>query len=242
MTRRLAEDPVPGVRAELAENAAIDDPVMRTLAGDHDDSWRRGLAQNPNVPLDVLIGLSRTTRIGATLLPRIASASPAEVDELAASPVPAARMLLALRRDLPTGIRDALAADPDAKMVKAIAPHSGLSDVQLRDMTRRHGTRIAAGVAANPDATPGLLESLARHDPPVRRALRTIARHPHAPASALLVCLSDDKAREAAAAHPALPGHVVVALLAGPDPQVAEAAATNPSLPSAVMGGLVPRP
>ncbi|MBW5249602.1 hypothetical protein JGS39_11405 [Streptomyces sp. P01-B04] len=242
VSRRLAEDPVPGVRADLAGNPAIDDSVMRTLAGDPDDSVRRSLAHNPNVSLDVLIALSRTTRIGSTLLARIASASPAEVDELAASPVPAARMLLALRRDLPAGIRDALAADPDAKVVKAIAPHSGLSDAQLRDMTRRHGSRIAAGVAANPDATPALLDSLARHDPPVRRALCAIARHPHAPAAALLVCLSDDKAREVAAAHPALQEHVLVALLAGPDPQAAQAAATNPSLPSAVMWDLVPLP
>lgn len=241
VSRRLAEDPVPGVRADLAENAAIDGSVMHTLAGDPDDSVRRSLAHNPNVPLDVLIGLSRTTRIGSTLLPRIASASLAEIDELAASAVPAARMLLALRRDLPAGIRDALAADPDAKVVKAIAPHPGLSDVRLRDMTSRHGTRIAAGVAANPDATPALLDSLARQDPPVRRALRAIARHPHAPAAALLVCLSDDRAREAAAEHPALPTHVVAGLLAGPDPQLAEAAAANPSLPCAVMAELVPR-
>lgn len=241
VSRRLAEDPVPGIRADLAGNAAIDD-VMRTLAADPDDGVRRSLAHNPDVPLDVLIGLSRTTRIGSTLLPRIASASPAEVGELAASRVPAARMLLALRRDLPAGIRDALAADPDAKVVKAIAPHPGLSDAQLRDMTSRHGSRIAAGVAANPAATPALLDSLARQDPPVRGALRAIARHPRAPAAALLVCLSDDKAREAAAEHPALPAHVVACLLAGPDPQLAEAAAANPSLPRAVMADLLPRP
>lgn len=101
-------------------------------------------------------------------------------------------VLCGLARGLPAEIRDALAADPDAKVVKAIAPHPGLSDARLRDIARRHGTRIAAGVAA--------------------------------------------------AAHPALPEHVVVALLAGPDPQVAEAAATNPSLPSAVMWDPVPRP
>lgn len=242
LSRRLAGDPVPGVRADLAENASIDDSVMRTLAVDLDGSVRRSLAHNPNVPLDVLIGLSRTTRIGPTLLPRIASASPAEVEELAASPVPAARMLLALRRDLPAGIRDALAADADAKVVKAIAPHPGLSDVQLRAMIGRHGARIAAGVAANPDATPALLDDLARHEPPVRKALRAIAGHPRAPAAALRVCLSDDRAREAAAAHPALPAHIVADLLAGPDPQLAEAAAANPSLPPSLMAELVPRP
>ncbi|MFI6950428.1 hypothetical protein [Streptomyces sp. NPDC050422] len=242
VSRLLAGDPVPGVRADLAENAAIDDAVMRTLAGDLDDIVRRSLAHHPNVPLDVLIGLSRGTRIGPTLLPRVASASRAEVEELAASPVPAARMLLALRRDLPAGIRDALAADPDAKVVKAIAPHPGLSDVQLRAMTARHGARIAAGVAANPDAEPALLDSLALQEPPVRKALRAIARHPRAAATALLACLSDDRACEAAAGHPALPARVMVDLLSGSDRQLAEAAAANPSLPPAVMSELVPRP
>lgn len=240
VSRQLAEDPVPGIRADLAENASADETVIRTLAGDRDHDVRRGLAHNPHVPLDVLIDLSRTTRVGPTLLPRIASASLAEVEELAGSPVPAARMLLALRRDLPPGIRDALAADPDAKVVKAIAPHPGLHDVQLRAMIERHGAQVAARVATNPDATPALLARLARAETPVKKALRAIARHPRAPAAALLACLSDEKAREAAAGHPALPPHVVIDLLTGLDRQVAEAAAANPSLPPAVMGDLVP--
>ncbi|WP_326733419.1 hypothetical protein [Streptomyces sp. NBC_01022] len=238
--RRLAEDPIPGVRADLAGNPAIDDAVIRALAVDRGHDVQRRLAHNPNVPLDVLIHLAGATRIGATLLPRIASASPAEAEDLAGSPVPAARMLLARRRDLPAGIRDALAADPDAKVVRTIAPHPGLSEVQLRTMTDRHGAQVAAGVATNPDASPALLETLARHGTPVKNALRAIARHRHATASALIACFSDHKARQAAAAHPRLPPQVVVELLADPDGEVAEAAAANPSLPPAVMSDLVP--
>ncbi|MGP3987231.1 hypothetical protein [Streptomyces sp. 3N207] len=237
---RLAEDPTGGVRADLAGNPAIGEALMRRLAADRDPEVRRALALNPRVPLDVLARLADGTKIGATLLPRIAAASPAEVAELAASPSPAMRMLLAVRRDLPPHIRDALAADGDAKVVKSVAGHPGLSEARLRAMVDRHGDPVVAKVAANPDASPELLESLAQRRPPVRKALREIARHRRATPSALLVCLADDKARRIAAGHPALPPPVVVDLLADDDCQVAEAAAANPSLPPDVMAHLVP--
>lgn len=125
VSARLAVDSNPGVRADLAENPAIDDVLIRVLATDRDHEVRRRLAHNPLVPLDVLTYLAGATRIGATLLPRIASASPDEVEKLAESPNPAARMLVAQRRDLSPAVRDALAADSDAKVAKSIAPHPG---------------------------------------------------------------------------------------------------------------------
>ncbi|MCQ4205951.1 hypothetical protein [Streptomyces longispororuber] len=239
---RLAADPTPGVRADLAENPAVDDTLIRALAGDRDSEVRRALAHHPHVPLDVLVDLTRTTRTGPTLLPRIATASPTEVEELARSPHPALRMLLAQRRDLPPGIRDALAADPDAKVVTSVAAHPGLSEAQLRAMVGRHGVRVVARVAANPDASPALLEDLARHDPPVRKALRAVARHPNATGSALRDCLPDEQARPLAAGHPALPPHLIEELLTDADWQVVEAAAANPSLPRAVTAGLLSLP
>ncbi|UUU20768.1 hypothetical protein [Streptomyces sp. DSM 40750] len=239
---RLSEDPAPGLRADLAENPAIDDSLIRALAGDADPDVRRGLAHNPRVPLDVLTDLAATTRIGTTLLPRIASATAAEVEELVRSPQAAVRMLLAQRRDLPAGIRDALAVDPDAKVVKSVAAHPGLSAAQLHAMVDRHGVRVIAGAAANPDATPAFLEHVIRQRPPVRKALREVARHPHASAPALLACLADDRARPFAAGHPALPPQVVVDLLTDTDEQVAEAAAANPSLPLTAMRELLARP
>jgi hypothetical protein len=192
------------------------------------------------VPLDVLTHLAGATKIGSVLLQRIAAASPAEVEELAQSPSPAARMLLAQRRDLPAEIRDALAADPDAKVVKSIALHPGLPEAQLRAMVDRHGVQVVAKVAANPDATPALLEDLARHEPSVQKAFREVARHRSATAPALLACLADKQARPIAAGHPALPPSVIVELLTDTDWQVVEAAASNPSLPLAVMSDLVP--
>ncbi|MEU7579920.1 hypothetical protein AB0B50_20225 [Streptomyces sp. NPDC041068] len=239
---RLATDPVPGVRADLAENPAIDEALIRTLARDRDADVRRRLAHHPHVPLDVLTDLARTAKIGNTLLPRIAASSPAEVEELAASSDPAARMLVAQRRDLPPGIRDQLADDPDAKVVKALAPHPGLGEAQLRAMTGRHGTRVVAEVATNPDAPSALLDDLVRHQPAVRRVLLEVARHPAASASALLACLANERARPVAAGHPALPPTAVVELLSDADPQVVEAAAANPSLPPAVISALASRP
>ncbi|GGV87875.1 hypothetical protein GCM10015535_38000 [Streptomyces gelaticus] len=239
---RLAGDPVPGVRADLAGNPAIDDALIRRLATDRGHDVQRALAHNPRVPLDVLSRLAGAVKIGPTLLPRIAAASPAEVEELSRSSNPALRMLLAERRDLPAGIRDVLAADPDAKVVKAIAPHPGLSETRLRSMVERHGVRVVAKVAANPDAPPALLEDLAAHVPPVHKVFREIARHGNATGPALLVCLADSRARPIAAGHPALPPPVIVELLADDGWQVVEAAAANPSLPPAVMAELVRGP
>ncbi|MFD9541497.1 hypothetical protein [Streptomyces sp. NPDC060022] len=237
---RIAVDPAPGVRADLAANPSIDDDMIRALADDNDHNVRRQLAHNPHVPLDVLTRLAAVTQVGSTLLPRIASASPSEVRELAQSPNPAARMLVAQRRDLPAEIRDVLATDSDAKVVKSVAPHPGLPESQLRAMVDRHGVRVIAKVAANPDATPALLEYLTRHEPPVQKAFREIARHPNATAPALLACLADHQARPIAAGHPALPPLVVAELLTDTNGQVAEAAAANPSLPLAVMADLLP--
>ncbi|MBV6700405.1 hypothetical protein KV557_25430 [Kitasatospora aureofaciens] len=237
---RLAEDPIPGVRAQLADNPAIDEALIRTLATDRGHDVQRRLAHHPRLPLDVLVRLTDATRLGSPLLPRIAAASPAEVEELAASPHPTVRMLLARRRDLPAEIRDALARDPDAKVVKSIAPHPGLAEAQLQAMVERHGSRVLAKVATNPDASAALLEQLARHQPPVQKAFREIARHRHTTAPALLTCLTYRQARPIAAGHPALPPPVIIELLTDDNWQVVEAAAANPSLPPASMQRLVP--
>jgi hypothetical protein len=236
---RLAADPSPAVRAELAQNPTLAEPLMRELADDHDPEVRRSLALNPRVPLPLLTALASTAKIGSTLLPRIAAASAAEVRELAGSPHPVVRMLLAERRDLPADIRDALAADADAKVVKSIARHPGLSEAQLRAMIDRHGVQVLAKVAACPDASPALLEDVTRHRPPVPKAFREVASRREATPAALLACLPDRRARRSAAAHPALPPAAIVDLLGDDDWRVVEAAAANPSLPQAVMSDVV---
>ncbi|WP_329389018.1 hypothetical protein OG625_35045 [Streptomyces sp. NBC_01351] len=239
---RLARDPMPGVREAVAGNPAIGEELVRTLAADAPHAELRLLARHPRLPLDVLVRLAGATRIGTVLLPRIASATVEELEELAAAADPSVRKLVAERHDLPAGVRDALADDPDAAVVKAVAPHPGLSEGQLRGMVARHGVRVLARVAANPDASGALLAELARHEPPVRRAMREIAAHPNATSEALLPCLAaEERARRGAAAHPALAVPVLTGLLDDADPDAAQAAAGNPALPPSVMEDLVRR-
>ncbi|MFD9723754.1 hypothetical protein [Streptomyces sp. NPDC059072] len=238
---RLAEDPVPAVREAVAGNPAVGEELVRALASNASQEVRRAVAHHPDLPLDVLADLARSTRIGPVLLPRIAAATPRELTELAGSRHGAVRMLVAQRRDLPPELRDALATDPDAAVVASVAPHPGLSEERLRAMVAAHDGRVAAGVAANPDVPGALLAELARREPPVRKALKAIAVHPHATAEALLPCLADSKAARFAAGHPALTPSVLVGLLADADWQVVEAAAANPSLPPSVMEDLVRR-
>ncbi|MFD4372870.1 hypothetical protein [Streptomyces sp. NPDC058486] len=238
---RLAGDPDSRIRAALAENPALDAALARRLAGDPAAKVRRALAHNPRVPLDVLVSLARTDRIAGALLPRVATASAAETEALVSSADPAARALVAQRRDLPPEARDRLARDADAKVVAAVAPHPGLSEDMLRAMLGRHGVQVLAGVAANPDATPAVLEEVVRHEPGARKALYEVARHHAATPAALLVCLEDSRARPLAAAHPALPPAVIVGLVVdeGEAGDVREAAAAHPSLPVAVMADLL---
>jgi hypothetical protein len=230
---RLADDPIPGVRGDLADNPSLPEHLIRRLIEDTSPDVRRRVTHNPNVPLDLLNRAS-----GAVLLPRIAAATPDEVRELAASPEPQLRALVAQRRDLPPEIRDRLARDPDAKVVKAVAPHPGLPEDLLREMVARHGVRVIAKVATNPDASPALLFDLTGHVPRVQKVFREIARRPDAPAAALELCLADAQARPIAAAHPALPVDRIVELLGDEDDRVAAAAATNPSLPLSEMDRL----
>jgi hypothetical protein len=204
------------VRAALAENPAIGETVMRTLADDgRAPTVHRRLAHNPAVPLDVLARILPTADVGVTLLPRIAAATSDEVAQLAASADPVLRMLVATRRDLPSDIVDKLAQDPDAKVLSAVAAHPGLAEQRLRDMADSHGARVIAEVARNPQCSAELLHHLAELAGTGPEALRAIAAHPHASAATLQRCLDDpdERVRRAAAANPALPRDAAEALL-----------------------------
>lgn len=231
---RLAEDPIPDVRGNVAKNPAIDKSLVRRMALDTYDV-RRQLPHNPNIPLDVLTDIASTTKIGPTLLPRIASATPDEVESLCRSPVAAIRMALAERPDLPADVVNLLAEDADAKVLKSLAPNPMLTEKQLRNMLAKHGRRLAASVARNPTCSPDLLHELATLVPPVRKAYLIIAAHPNAAGETLVLCLRDHQARPISAQHPSMPIGVLVQLVNDPDERVAEAAAANPSLPRQTM-------
>lgn len=237
---RLAADPHAGVRATYARNPGIGQELIHLLAADPEIQVRRAVAEHPHVPLDLLAELVVGDRAAWDPLPRIAAATPAELAELAGSRHAAVRMLVAQRRDLPPRLRDALAVDPDASVVRAVARHPGLSEELLRAMVARHGVQVLAAVAANPDASGPLLEHLTQHRPGVRKVLKEVAKHPRATGPALLACLGDRTSRPLAAAHPALPPEAITGLLADEDHRVAREAAGNPSLPRSVMVELVP--
>lgn len=187
-------DPAPGVRGAVAANPAIGESLIWSMAGDDTYDVRRRLAHNPGVPLDVLAAIAPITSIGATLLPRIAAATPNEVAQLARSPVAALRMLLAERLDLPAAVVNLLAEDRDAKVLKALAPNPSLTEQQLRAMVVRHGGRVITRVARNPGRGSVLLYDLVAHVPPVQKAYRVIAAHPNADAATLMLCLRDHQA------------------------------------------------
>ncbi|MFD7645191.1 hypothetical protein ACFV4P_31575 [Kitasatospora sp. NPDC059795] len=235
----LAADPAIWVREPLASNPAIGDELLRRLAEDPSDEVRRSAAHHPLIALDVLDRLCGTVRLGPLLPPRIAAATRAELDATATAANPELRRLTALRRDLPDPVRDLLAADPVAKVAAAVAPHPGLDDGQLRAMRRRHGRAVAAGIAANPDASTDLLAELVHADHNVA-TLRALADHPAADGATLTACLRDARARRKAAAHPALPLPQLLAMLDDSDPVTAQSAAANPALPVAELLRLMP--
>ncbi|WP_030758533.1 MULTISPECIES: hypothetical protein [unclassified Streptomyces] len=237
---RLLAESHPGLRTAYARNPGIGQELIRVLAADPEIEVRRAVAEHPHVPFDLLTELVVGDRAAWNPLPRISAATPAELAELAGSRHAAVRMLVAQRRDLPPQLRDALAVDPDASVVRAVARHPGLSEELLRSMVARHGVQVLAAVAANPDASGPLLEYLTQHRPGVRKVLKEVAKHPHATGTALLACLGDRTSRPLAAAHPALPPEAITGLLADDDHWVAKEAAGNPSLPRAVMLELVP--
>ncbi|MFD8599053.1 hypothetical protein ACFV1L_29025 [Kitasatospora sp. NPDC059646] len=237
----LAADPQIWVREPLASNPAIGEPLIRQLADDPSEEVRRSVAQHPRVPLDVLDRVCTTVRLGPLPVPRIAAATPAELDALAGSANRELRRLTALRRDLPDPVRDRLADDPDPRVAAAIAPHPGLDERQLRAMRQRHGRTVGAGIAANPDAPTALLAELVHGEHNVA-TLRALATHPAADGPTLTACLRDPRARRRAAVHPALPLARLRSLLADPDPSTAQGAAANPSLPPADLLRLLPPP
>ncbi|WP_340682623.1 hypothetical protein LCL61_28675 [Amycolatopsis coloradensis] len=233
---RLAADHIPGVRANLAANPVVVEPILRELANDASADVRRGVAHNPSVPLDVLTYLVESTRIGPVGLPRVMAATDEELRLLAASPSPRARMLVVQRTALPADVFELLVADDNIDVVKGIAPHPALPANRLRALAARHGPSLFRRLATNPNCDPELLHHMACNAT-ARRVYRAVAEHPNAHAETLLLCLGDDVARRWAAEHPNLPTDILVELVN--DPDLARHAAANPALPIKVMESLI---
>ncbi|ONI83053.1 hypothetical protein ALI144C_18630 [Actinosynnema sp. ALI-1.44] len=203
---QMATDRRLWVRLYLARNPALPESLLWTLADDR--AVRPELAWNPNVPLRLLAEIAVTAAIPPVLLPRVASAAPAELRWLATSEHWQVRALAAPHPDLPTHLTDKLIDDQEISVVQALV------------------------AAKNPRCSTELLHELAQRSPAV---CPHIAQHPNASAETLMLCLRVLPARRHAAKHPNLPAGTITDLLDDPDLLVAEAAAANPALPRKVM-------
>ncbi|MDX3193993.1 hypothetical protein PV458_36845 [Streptomyces sp. MN03-5084-2B] len=208
---KLAEDEVPGVRWDLARNPAAVAFLPRLLARDDSREIRHAAAHSPRVPLGLLAELALETKVGRTLVPRVATATEPELRILAGSPAAQVRRLAAERPDLPPDLVARFAGDPDAGVARAVAAHPDLSPAQLRTLAR-HGTAVAARIAAHPRCPADLARTLLEGAPV--RALRVLARHPGLTAESIVALLghSDDRVVTSAAANPALPAAVMSTL------------------------------
>ncbi|WP_225801269.1 hypothetical protein [Streptomyces sp. NK15101] len=238
---RLAEHPAADVRAVVAANPAVREPLLRTLASDLDPEVRRAVAENPAVPLDLLVTVASHERLPDEPVPRVEAATDAEVRSLAASRVAQVRALVADRTRLPDDLAEQLAADPDSGVARRIAARPETAPRKLAELLERHGPAVFGSVTRHPGCPAALLHRVAAHPTVGRRVLRDIARHPAASAETLLLCLvaEDPDVRRYAAAHPALPVTVLESLLQGPDETLAGAAAENQALPVTLMERIV---
>ncbi|PWK86539.1 hypothetical protein C8D88_105588 [Lentzea atacamensis] len=232
---QLAADVEPGVLAALATNPAVPASVLRQLTGTR--ALQRVLVRNPAIPLDLLAELAATARIGPEPVPRVASASEAELRTLAATVK--GRMLVARRADLPLDMVEQLVSDPDPAVAAAIVTNPLVPVDQLWALVERHGARLYPRAARNLSCPPELLHHMALRAAGVEETWRAVARHPHALGETLLLCLEDAQARHLAAAHPHLPVEKIVELLGSEF--TARPAAANPSLPVHVMEELLDR-
>ncbi|NKE61623.1 hypothetical protein FXN61_34645 [Lentzea sp. PSKA42] len=230
----IASGVEPGILTQLAVNPAVPVHVLRQLAGTR--ALRLALLKNPAIPLDLLEFVAETARVGQGPVPRVASASEAELRTLAASTTVQLRMLVALRADLPLDLVHQLVLDPDPDVGEAVVTHPLVTVDQLRELVERHGPRLYPRAARNPLCPPELLHHMALRAGS-EETYRAIARHPHAWGETLLLCLEDAQARHLAACHPNLPVATIVRLLASEF--TAGPAAANPSLPVHVMEELL---
>lgn len=231
----LAADVQPGILAQLAGNPAVPVDVLRTLVTTR--ASQRALVRNPALPLDLLLEVVAAARIEPEQVPRVASASEPELRTLAASVVGQARMLVALRADLPLDLFQQLVSDPDPGVASAVVTNPLATVEQLWRSVERHGARLYPRVALNPACPPELLHHMALRADGVGETYRAIARHPRVRGETLVLCLGDAQARHLVAGHPRLPVPVIVELLG--DEFTAGPAAANPSLPVAVMEELL---
>ncbi|MGV9267621.1 hypothetical protein ACWDRR_23520 [Kitasatospora sp. NPDC003701] len=231
---RLARDPDPDVRRQVAARADLDPSVLAELARDPDRAVRtRALLQplprawSQRAAIDRVMG--HPAECIGPVDEMITEPRTSWYEACAGSEDPALRRVAATCPLLPEELVHRLANDPDADVRHLLAYNHPLAPP----------TTVLDAFVATPRQRPYLLtlsrlprtglDRLLHHDDPDVRALAAADTGLAQPPVHLLAD-PEPRVRRAAAANPRLPLDLVSSLLE--DPEHAEGAAANPSLPA----------
>lgn len=181
--------------------------VLEEVAVDEDWCVRSALFDNPSAPrrlTELVLGESMTEPLES-----LATPDPEQLTALANHPLPEIRLAVVRHPSADAATLGKLASDGtrDIRRLVAADPRTDPSDIAL--LVRAGSTADLAGLA-EPDLglDPNLLASLSLGGSWARQLA---VRHPSTPASSIgrLLCDSDPRLREWAAAHPSVPQETV---------------------------------
>ena len=222
--RELAEACEWKVRANVAGHRGITSDTAWRLVEDKSVNVRKELADNPDIPIEVLKKLAvdghRTVRLSvARRYPDI----PIEVlGVISEDPDPGVRQSLAYRYDLPIKFLEKLASDSDPEVRRAIAEHESAPLQTLLGLASDPDPGVRHRVAESEGLSPDTLTRLAEDsDSEVRQSL---AYRYDLPIKSLekLASDSDPEVRRAIAEHESAPLQTRLGLASDPDPGVRE--------------------
>ncbi|MEY9931294.1 hypothetical protein ABH926_005943 [Catenulispora sp. GP43] len=230
---RLARDPDPKVREEIAGRHDLDAVLLAELARDPDGGVRSRALPRPRPATDAdrkridFAYAGTADQIGRDDWPK-GGLDPDWIAACAVSPHPLMRRVAAIDSSvLPADLVELLAHDPDPHVRHLLAYNHPAASAELLLEAFIAGPRQRKLLLTRP-ALPrtGLADLLTHADPGVRAlaaADTTLDEPPYAQLTD-----PDHRVRCAAAANPLLPAEWIATLL--DDPDLAEAAAANPAL------------
>jgi hypothetical protein len=238
---RLAHDPDPAVRKQVAARPDLDPALLAELADDP-DGWVHTRAIVHPLPrtvaqrdlIDQLIGcpVADLGRTGWTF----AGDEETWLVACAVSEHPLLRRIAAAHSGLPADLADTLAKDPDPKVRNLLAFNGLNAPAALLLEAFIDCPKQRSFLLKLPGMPRTGLAHLADHTAPEVRALAAADPAGDSPPDAALADV-DVRVRSAAAANPRMPSSRLAELLT--DPELAEAAAANPRLSAAELHALL---
>ncbi|MFE7773917.1 translation initiation factor 2 [Streptomyces sp. NPDC057445] len=234
---RMAEDPDPKVRREVACREELDRALVELLAGDPDPDVRTAVSVRPELTEAERAAIDHVVSTDKDFGPfpdhhRAPLA-------YARSAHPLLRRRVAYNRNLPADLVELLSGDDDLGVRVLLAQNHPEAPPELllrcyleyegkeRDLLTENPRFPGAGLAArfadaddpalrrlatlDPGLAPAVADRLTRDPDPAIRA--AAARHPRLPLDRLLALLDDEAAARDAASNPALPRPVMYELL-----------------------------